>query len=93
MTDADFRHDDLNTRRKRLRYRAWHRGTKEADLLIGPFADSQLGTMDHDQMDDFEALLRLPDPALVKWLTGQDAVPDDINTPVMLRMLAFQPKS
>ncbi|MBB3065615.1 succinate dehydrogenase assembly factor 2 [Limibacillus halophilus] len=93
MTDADFRHDDLDTRRKRLRYRAWHRGTKEADLLIGPFADSELANMDHNQMDDFEAVLRLPDPALVRWLTGQEAIPDDANSPVMKWLLAFQTKS
>lgn len=90
MSDPNFRHDELEIRRKRLRFRAWHRGTKEADLLIGPFADAALGGMDHEALDDFEAILRLPDPNLVTWLTRQVPLPDDVASPVMLMMLAFQ---
>jgi len=93
MSDPNFRHDDLEIRRKRLRYRAWHRGTKEADLLIGPFADSALATMDHDALDEFETVLRLPDPNLVAWLTGQAALPEDLETPLMQAMSDFQKKA
>jgi antitoxin CptB len=90
MSDPTFRHDDLETRRKRLRFRAWHRGTKEADLLIGPFADAALAAMDHEALDDFETVLRLPDPNLVAWLTGQAELPADLKSPVMLLMMKFQ---
>ena len=34
--------EDIAIRRRRLRYRAWHRGTKEMDLVLGPFADAHL---------------------------------------------------
>ncbi len=92
MSEPNFRHDDLETRRKRLRFRAWHRGTKEADLLIGPFADDRLASMEHEALDDFEAILRLPDPNLVTWLTGQVELPEDLHSPVMLAMLDYQAK-
>lgn len=90
MSDPSFRHDDLETRRKRLRYRAWHRGTKEADLLIGPFADACLEEMGHEAMDDFETILRLPDPNLVSWLTGQVPLPEEHVSPVMTLMMKYQ---
>ena len=90
MNEPTFRRDDLETRRKRLRFRAWHRGTKEADLLIGPFADARLIEMDHEALDDFEAILRLPDPNLVAWLTGQVPVPEDSDSPIMRLLVKFQ---
>jgi antitoxin CptB len=93
MTDATFERGDPETRRKRLRYRAWHRGTKEADLLIGPFADAKLGGMDHTEMDDFEAVLRLPDPSLVTWLTGQERPPSDVDSSMLRSMIQFHEKS
>jgi antitoxin CptB len=63
--------DPLQVRRKRLRYRSWHRGTREADLLLGRFADAHLAGMDEAQLARFAALLDVPDPDLVDWLTGR----------------------
>ncbi|HEX6101764.1 MAG TPA: succinate dehydrogenase assembly factor 2, partial [Alphaproteobacteria bacterium] len=37
-------------RRKRLRFRAWHRGTRETDLLFGGFADAHLAALDEAQL-------------------------------------------
>jgi len=63
--------DPLQVRRKRLRYQSWHRGTREADLLLGRFADAHLAGMDEAQLAHFAALLEVPDPDLVDWLTGR----------------------
>ncbi|MGH6916010.1 MAG: succinate dehydrogenase assembly factor 2, partial [Geminicoccales bacterium] len=60
--------DLSDARRKRLRYRAWHRGTKEMDLLLGRFADAQLAGMTPAQLDAFEALLCESDPDLYDWI-------------------------
>ena len=49
--------EDIAIRRRRLRYRAWHRGTRELDLLLGPFADAELDSMEPAELDRFEALL------------------------------------
>ena len=77
--------DPLEHRRKRLRFRAWHRGTKEADLLLGPFADASLDDLDEEGLAGFEALLARSDPEIVDWVTGAADPPDD---PVVARLLA-----
>ncbi|GAB5467983.1 MAG: succinate dehydrogenase assembly factor 2 [Rhodospirillales bacterium] len=63
--------EDLAIRVKRLRYRSWHRGTKELDLLLGPFADESLPESSGETMDTFEVLLDLPEPLLYSLLTGE----------------------
>ena len=77
--------DELEYRRKRLRFRAWHRGTKEADLLLGPFADASLDSLDEDGLAGFEALLARSDPEIVDWMTGAAEPPDD---PLVARLIA-----
>jgi antitoxin CptB len=66
--------DTLFMRRKRARFRSWHRGTREADLLIGSFADEHLDGFAPEQLDRFEALLEEVDADLVDWITGRSAV-------------------
>lgn len=77
--------DELEYLRKRLRFRAWHRGTKEADLLLGPFADESLDGLDEDGLTSFEALLARSDPEIMDWVTGAAEPPDD---PVVARLIA-----
>ena len=70
---------DEHNRRKRLRFRAWHRGMREVDLILGPFADAHLETLDPPKLDDFEALLAVPDNDLYDWFTGREAPPRQFN--------------
>ena len=67
--------ESLENRRKRLRFRSWHRGTREMDLLMGSFADAHVGGFDHAMLDRFEALLELGDPDLYDWMSGREPVP------------------
>jgi antitoxin CptB len=60
---------------KKLRYRAWHRGFREADLILGPFADRYLPLLSTDQIDAFEALIDQPDHDLYGWIVGQAEAP------------------
>ena len=55
-------------RRKRLLFRSWHRGTREADLILGSFAEQHLAGFDAAQLDRYEGLLNLPDPDIFDWL-------------------------
>ncbi len=73
-------------RRKRLKYRSQHRGTKELDLLLGRFAAARLDTLNAGQIDRFEALLDAPSPLVYAWVIGQDAPPPDMDTDI-LRLL------
>lgn len=83
MTDA------LEKRRKRLRYRAAHRGMKELDLLIGRFAECHLESLDSAQLDRFEQILEVPEPLLYDWLTGNAAPASEYDHDVTRLLLAF----
>jgi len=73
----------LDTRRRRLLYRATHRGTQENDLLFGGFVRRHIGTLDELELAAVEALLEVPDNELADWLTGRIPLPDE--APEMLR--------
>jgi antitoxin CptB len=58
-------------RLKRLRYRSWHRGCKETDVLLGNFADSQLAALPPLLLDIYERLLDENDADIWDWITGK----------------------
>lgn len=60
--------DELNIRRRRVRWRAKHRGTKEMDVLLGRYADSVVESMSVAALDEFEQFIAMPDPELQRWL-------------------------
>ncbi len=73
-------------RLKRLRFRAWHRGTKEADLMIGGFFDRYGESWDDAEMSWFEALLEEQDVDIMAWAIGTEAPPERFDGPMMRRM-------
>ncbi len=81
-----MRPESLEIRRKRLKYRSQHRGTKELDLLLGRFAAERLDALDAAQVDRFEALLEAPSPLVYAWVTGQGTPPPELDSDV-LRLL------
>ena len=68
---------------KRLKFRAWHRGMREVDLLLGSFADRHLRAFTPEQLGQFERILDIEDPHLYAWLSGAAPVPEEENSPVM----------
>lgn len=66
-------------RLSRLRYRSWRRGTREMDLLLGPFADRHLAGMDEAELAAYERLLDVSEPTLMAWLTGQAEPPPETD--------------
>ena len=78
----------LDARRRRLLFRATHRGTFENDLLLGGFIRAHLDTLDDADLTALEALLDLPDPDLADWLTGRAPVPPEQDTPMLRRIRA-----
>lgn len=71
--------EDIAIRRKRLRYRAWHRGTKEMDLVLGPFCDANIEGFDGAALDRLEALMNEEDPPLLTWVMGQAEPPAHVD--------------
>ena len=76
----------LDTRRRRLLFRATHRGTFENDLMIGGFVRTHLATLTQAEIDALEALLEIPDIDLADWLTGRRPIPEEARTPMLLRI-------
>ena len=85
MTDAP---DPV--RLKRLRFRAWRRGFREADLILGGFVDARGETLSAPEIDAFEALLDENDQEVFAWIAGQKTPPKAHATPLMQRLRAFR---
>jgi len=81
--------------RRKLGFRAWHRGTREADLLIGGFADRHLAGFDGEELGQFERLLTESDPDIYEWMTGQTPVPacHDNRVTALLRQFRLVSKA
>jgi antitoxin CptB len=88
MTESNS-NEDFEIRRRRLRFRAWHRGTREMDLLLGRFADAEIAKLDEQSMVSFEALLEVPDPDLYNWIVGAEQTPAPYDTPLLRRVRDF----
>lgn len=79
----------LDPRRRRILFRAWHRGILEMDLIMGRFADAALDAMSDADLDEFERLIEAPDRDLFRWITGEDETPSNYDTGVFRRLKAF----
>lgn len=82
--------NDKDARLKKLRFRAWRRGFREADLILGPFADKHVPTFSEAELDWFEALLEVPDQDLYAWIVGRAEPPAEFAGPIMDRIKAFR---
>ena len=86
MTEPE--HAAPDARRRRLLYRATHRGTFENDLMIGGFVRARLEPLTNDDLDALEALMDLPDVDLADWLTGRRPIPPEAQFPMLMRIKA-----
>ena len=78
-----------DARLKKIRFRAWRRGFREADLILGQFADAELEGFSEAELQEFEALLEQPDQDVYAWIIGQTPAPEAFATPVLERLRAF----
>ena len=91
MTDHVVRSEsEPSERLRRLTFRAWRRGFREADLVLGPFVEREGGTLDDADMAAIEALLDEDDDhAIYAWIIESRPTPERHETPVMGRIRAF----
>jgi antitoxin CptB len=68
---------------KRLHWRAHHRGTKEADLLIGGFFDAQHASWNAIDCALFEAMLEEQDVDIMAWAHGTAEAPERFEGPMI----------
>jgi antitoxin CptB len=74
------------TRLKRLHYRAHHRGTKEADMIIGGFFDAHSADWSEDEIVWFEALMDEEDVEIMGWAIGSIPPPVRVAGSMMQAM-------
>ncbi len=80
----------LDARLNKIRYRAWRRGFREADLILGPFADQQAQALSEAELAAFEILLDQPDHDLYSWIIGRAPAPAAFDGPVLAALRAFR---
>jgi antitoxin CptB len=80
----------MDDRRKKLQFRAWRRGFREIDLILGGFADRKLASLDETGVDAFERLLDASDQDVYEWITDQAAAPAEHDTPTLALIRAFR---
>jgi antitoxin CptB len=85
--------EGLDPRRRRLLFRAWRRGVREMDLIVGRFADAHIASLDPPGLDDFERLIEVPNNDLYAWVVGDTAVPPNHDTAVLRELVAFHARA
>jgi antitoxin CptB len=82
--------ENLFARRKRLLYRANHRGIKEMDIILGGFASAWIDRLTMGQLDEFEEIMQENDRDLLSWFTGEANAPKEINNALFNEILHHQ---
>ena len=88
MTGSAVSSAGLDARRRRILFRAWRRGMREMDLVMGFFADQEIAVMSETDLEEFERLLDIPDPEILGWITGETPTPIAHDTPLLARLRA-----
>jgi antitoxin CptB len=81
--------EGLDARRRRLLFRAWRRGVREMDLIMGRFADAYIEKFDEPALDEFETLIEAPNAELYSWVVGNAAAPARYDTEVLRQLIGF----
>lgn len=89
MSGTSRSSDGLDARRKKALFRAWHRGTREMDLVFGRFADAEIGALSGRELSAFEALLEASDTDLFKWVTGAAPLPAEYDSDLFSRICGY----
>lgn len=90
MHQTEEKVENIENWRKRLTFRAWHRGTREMDLLIGSFAEKYIHGFDADDLAIFEEILINNDPDVYDWITGRTPAPSSLASRVLELLLAHR---
>lgn len=89
LADTGGEETARENRLKRIRFRSWHRGIKEMDILIGGFADDHLRDLSDAELDAFETVLTVPDQELYGMLVRDDPHWPNLDLGIMARLSAY----
>ncbi len=89
MSGTTISSEGLDERRKRLKFRLWHRGIREMDLVLGGFADAELAGLSDAALGEVEGWLNVPDQQMFAWVNGAEVVPAEVDTPLFRKLRTF----
>ena len=89
MSGSQISSQGLDTRRRRLLFRSWHRGIQEMDLVLGRFADAQIAVLSDADLDEYERLLEIPDQQMFAWVSGAETTPAEVDSALFRRLCDF----
>ena len=93
VTGTRISSEGMDARRRRLKFRCWHRGMREMDFVLGRFADAELSRLSDAELDEVERWLDIPDQQMFAWVSGAEAAPAEIDTALFRRLIAFHRKT
>lgn len=82
--------EGMEVRRRRILWRACHRGTREMDLVFGGFMRAHIDRFNEAEINEAEVLVELSDDVLASWLLAREPVPDNYRSPLIARLLAYK---
>lgn len=89
-TEKNMSSENIFTVRKMLKFRAWHRGTREMDLLMGSFADKHIDKLAWADLLTFYEILLHQDPDVYDWILGRKVAPAELHSNVLTLLLNHQ---
>ncbi len=92
MSGTNQSSNGLDERRKRLKFRLWHRGIREMDLVLGGFADAELSGLNDADLSEVEGWLEVPDQQMFAWVNGAETPPAEVDTPLFQKLRTFHVK-
>ncbi|HZL30872.1 MAG TPA: succinate dehydrogenase assembly factor 2 [Pseudolabrys sp.] len=89
MSGTTISSEGLDPRRRKLKFRLWHRGIREMDLVLGGFADAELAALSEAELSEVESWLDIPDQQLFAWVNGAEPPLPEIDTALFRRLRTF----
>lgn len=89
MSGTTVSSEGLDPRRRKLKFRLWHRGIREMDLVLGGFADAELPRLDDADLAEVEGWLDIPDQQMFAWVNGSETPPAEIDTVLFRKLRSF----
>ncbi|EJF87213.1 succinate dehydrogenase assembly factor 2 [Bartonella rattimassiliensis] len=82
--------NQLNVRRRRLIFRAWHRGIREMDLIFGHYVEAHITEMNDKMLSELEYIMSFDDRDLLTWITGEISPPSKIDSPLFRDIVNYR---
>ena len=89
MSGTTISSEGLDPRRRRLKFRLWHRGIREMDLVLGGFADAELAELADSDLAEVESWLDVPDQQMFAWVNGSEVAPPEVDTSLFKKLRSF----